>query len=139
MPQVHAPLVGMRFHPPATEVLSGLGQDEVLELRREPDNEHDSNAIQVFLPSGWQENNKEHYGTLIESKFLQPSDDDNTEVFLGYIARDVAENWAPIFDLADEIPKAKLTFGTTGRPQVTIDLPDEEASEEENFEVDIPE
>lgn len=108
-----APLVGMRFHPPAVEVLQELGMDEELVLLREPENPHDENAIKVLLPDGWQ--------AMDPERFQQGGD-----LFLGYIARDYAAEWAPVFDREGAVPEARLTFGSDGRPQVSIEIEEED-------------
>ena len=97
MTTLTAPLVGMRHHPGAPEALSDLGFGDSLILKREPENQYDENAIQVFTPAG---------------------------VLLGYIKREFAADWAGAFD-SDGIPSATLTFESSGWPQVSIDLEDE--------------
>jgi len=104
MTLVTAPLVGMRHHEGATEALNGMGFGDGLVLVREPENQYDPNAIQVF--------------TL-------------DHILLGYIAREYASDWAPVFD-ASGIPDAHLTFGSEGRPRVEIEFAaEEEAAPEE--------
>ena len=109
MTTVTAPLVGMRHHEGATEALDGMGFGDGLILTREPENQYDSNAIQVFTLDG---------------------------ILLGYIAREYASDWAPVFD-STGTPDAKLTFGSEGRPRVEIEFgeaaeePPEEAPEGE--------
>lgn len=49
MPKFEAPIVGMHFRPPAKDVINMLPSGADLELRRQPDNEYDANAVQVFL------------------------------------------------------------------------------------------
>jgi len=44
-----APIVGMAFRPPSAKVLNQLAMGHSLECRRQPENEYDPNAIQVFL------------------------------------------------------------------------------------------
>jgi hypothetical protein len=93
----------MRHHEGASEKLETLGFGDPLILVREPTNAYDENAIQVYALDG---------------------------IFLGYIAREYASDWAPSFD-SDGIPPAKLTFGSEGRPRVEIEWTDEEAAEEQ--------
>jgi hypothetical protein len=102
MTTITAPLVGMRHHPGASEKLETLGFGDGLVLEREPENPYDTNAIKVF--------------TL-----------DN--IFLGYIAREYAADWAQTFD-GNDLPEAHLTFGSNGWPRVEIELGDEETTEE---------
>lgn len=43
-----APIVGARFHQGAAECLAGLPDGSTIELRREPTNKYDRNAIAVY-------------------------------------------------------------------------------------------
>ena len=110
MATLSAPLVGMRHHPGAAEALGELGFGDGLRLQREPENQYDENAIQVYTLDG---------------------------ILLGYIKREFAADWAGVFDVAG-VPPATLTFESSGWPQVSIDLEDEpnmtaeEAAEEES-------
>lgn len=45
-------LAGIRFAESYEKILDGLERGTVLEFRREPDNEHDTNAVAVFTKSG---------------------------------------------------------------------------------------
>jgi hypothetical protein len=47
---IKLPIVGAKFRPPAQEVLTLLPAGAELLLRRQPDNPHDGNAVQVLLP-----------------------------------------------------------------------------------------
>ena len=50
MAQSHSiPLVGAHFRPPAKALIQSLPVGQVLRLSREPDNQYDTNAIQVWL------------------------------------------------------------------------------------------
>jgi hypothetical protein len=119
MTTLTAPLVGMRFHPGAPEALSDLGFGDGLRLQREPENQYDENAIQVYTLDG---------------------------VLLGYVKREFAADWAGVFDEAG-VPPATLTFESSGWPQVQIDLEDEPnmtideiaAEEEEDAGAEAPE
>jgi hypothetical protein len=93
----------MRHHGGAAEALSELGFGDPLVLVREPTNAYDENAIQVF--------------TL-------------THILLGYIAREYASDWAPVFDL-DGTPVAHLTFSSSGHPRVEVEFGDEEDEEDQ--------
>ena len=97
MTTLTAPLVGMRHHPGAAEALSDLGFGDPLTLVREPENQFDENAIQVFSGS----------------------------TLLGYVKREFAADWAPAFDEDGVIPQAKLGFESSGWPQVQIEFGDE--------------
>lgn len=120
MPELNAPLVGMRFRPPALTIVQGLGMDQPLRLRREPENQHDENAIAVLMPEDWAQALPELFSeaqTEAESLGNTLLED---ETHLGYIAAFVAKDWAPVFDEAEDVPMARLTFGANGSPQVTI-------------------
>lgn len=114
--EVSAPLVGMGFYPPALEVLQALGMDQPLLLQREPENPYDENAIKVLLKTA------EFDGHEVMYILNEAGMGDKELFFLGFIARNVAETWAPIFDKAGEVPPAKLTFTSTGAPQVTLEI-----------------
>ena len=114
MTTITAPLVGMRHHEGASEKLLTLGFGDPLTLVREPENAYDVNAIQVFTLDG---------------------------TLLGYIAREHASDWAPVFDL-EGTPEAHLTFSSSGYPRVEVELGDEEEAsplEEEGDSDAIPE
>jgi len=68
-PQFHTKIVGVSFEG-RQDVIAGLRAGEVLELRRQPDNPHDRNAIAV------------HYGNLQ----------------LGYLKKGIAVHVAPLID-----------------------------------------
>lgn len=118
--ETSAPLVGMRFRPPALTILQGLGMDQPLVLIREPSNAYDENAISVHLPDGWEEENPE----LFAEARAEVPELSTFHTMLGYVARHVAELWAPVFDTAqlsgEPYPPARLTFTSTGGPQVTL-------------------
>ena len=103
MPTVDAPLVGMKYHPGAAEALSQLAMGDSVQLVREPENEHDENAIMVKTG----------------------------DVLLGYIAREFAAQWAPNFDEFGT-PSAKLIFSSTGYPRIEVFLQEEDEEEDED-------
>lgn len=49
MPTIHTAIVGMRFYPGANRKVDALRPGEAVELRRERDNKHDSNAVAVHV------------------------------------------------------------------------------------------
>jgi hypothetical protein len=49
---ISIPLVGMQFRPPAKEVLSILPIGMPLEIRPEPENQYDVNAVMVLVDMG---------------------------------------------------------------------------------------
>jgi len=92
---------------------------------REPDNEHDHNAIKVMIDID-----------LVNTKdFIEPgqepsdvfSIDEEGHYQLGYIPRDIAEILAPVLDKMGGSCVGVLGFTMEGRPQVSMEV-DEEAS-----------
>ncbi len=141
------PVVGMQHRFPAAMILSLIPPGTEFFLRREPDNPHDPNAIQVWV---------EDLRTILSDDDMEQVDNACTEqdkntpewsepFMLGYIkALSVnetvvgAEVLAPridsliesgAIDSAEEIPVV-LVYGESGRPAVEI-VEDEEGKEEE--------
>lgn len=123
MPTLSAPLVGMRFRPPALTILQGLGMDQPLRLRREPENEYDENAIAVHLPEGWESVDPD-LAKEAEAEATAAGGSLPASPQLGYIARSIATDWAPILDglSKEDWPEAKLTFGERGDPRVSLEV-----------------
>lgn len=103
MPTYHAQLVGVNFRPAeAKEAVKRLEVGNILALEREPENEHDSNAIKVLIP---------YFGENL--------------TFLGYIERGVASVIAPQLD---EGYTFRVTVNTRLSPlSVLLTLEPEEA------------
>jgi len=118
-----APLVGAHFHPPAKALLSVLRTGSALELRREPDNPYDPNAIGVWLHLADLD-----YDVLIDEDALAgygfTADDMVPPRQLGHIAAKTGEaaTLAPLLD-AGEAPVATLAFNMTGAPIVRLEWP----------------
>ena len=73
MSEYTAYLRGINFRPEeARRIAKTLVEDQILTLMREPGNPHDENAIQVIEP--------------------------NTQMFIGYVAKEVAADLAPELD-----------------------------------------
>lgn len=144
MKLLHAPLVGMRFRPPALTIVQGLGMDEPLTLQREPENKFDPNAVQIWTTQDWVDDSLELAGeakaeaSSLGLESIAEDIDHGNPVFLGFIAATFAKDWAPILDsLASEgkpWPKAKLTFAASGGPQVSIEVEEEGVEEPEEEE-----
>lgn len=49
MPTLYTAIVGMRFYPGANRKVEALRPGEAVELRREPNNRHDPNAVAVHV------------------------------------------------------------------------------------------
>lgn len=127
-------IVGAKFRPPAAGLLRVLPSASPLTLRREPGNQHDSNAIQVLVARDVLARvNVERlldalsgFGTSLEDLATTP------EWHLGYVPRTDAEGLAPCMDkiasagaigLVKELA-GELTFSLTGAPSVRADFPD---------------
>lgn len=116
-------LVGMQFHPPALAVLSALPAGCPLEVRPEPQNEYDPNALAVWLeikniPATAHETLSERlpgYGVTLE-EFLQ-----REEIQIGYIAKGEA---AGIAGRLKGPSSGHLSFSGGDRPRVLIAVPD---------------
>ncbi len=113
------PIVGSKYRPPAESILSILPLGQELELIPEPDNEHDPNAIAVWID-----------GSAITTTM------DSSEVealFAGHgitVFRLVSENWhlgyiprrvAAQIHLDGPL-RAKLCFGGRGGHMVEFEL-----------------
>lgn len=120
-------IVGARFRPPASGLLSVLPGGAPLMVRREPSNQYDANALQVLLPiTSLQEAVPEEqlraavegFGFGLAEIFAQP------EWHLGYVPRTDAELLAPSFDSEGvrEV-QGSLTFDLQGRPAVSFQVP----------------
>jgi hypothetical protein len=119
-----AAIVGARFRPPAADVLNNLGGDTPLICVREPDNQHDENAIKVMI----------NIDLVPVEEFLdegqEPSDvfsiDESDRYQLGYVPRDKAELLASYLDKMGGTCPGKLTFTVEGRPQIEMEISEEE-------------
>lgn len=128
-----APIVGARFRPPAADVLNNLAGDTPLTCVREPDNEHDANAIKVTVDfclaeptiSLWIEDS-DQYETVADFKYFNNIGEDNL-YHLGYVPRDKAEMLAPYLDKMGGTCVGKLSFNMEGRPQVEMSVEDGES------------
>lgn len=85
MRQVMLEVAGTRFH---QEALAKLRLSDSVFLKRQPDNEHDSNAIAVVGPD---------------------------EAVLGYIPAVFAKEMAPLIDDGQEVPDLEVARKSTAR------------------------
>jgi hypothetical protein len=132
---IKLPIVGAKFRPPAQEVLALLPAGAELLLRRQPDNPHDGNAVQVLLPIS--ESLSED---IINELDAAGVDLDTETLHLGYIPRadsnlpTDAARLAPLMDRIiyeeDDVPgsadtdiKGALTFGPSGNPMIVFEEP----------------
>jgi HIRAN domain len=130
-----APIVGMAFRPPAAAVMQQLPFETKLLLKREPENEYDSNAIRVLLP-GFSANGI--HKDLFESCFEQALPDEfeagrgvwnrcqlTNPLHLGYVkAKDgpAAEISALLDARGISEIEAKLSATETGQPAAHFTL-----------------
>ena len=101
-PKLTGLLVGAHFRPPAKTLLSSLTNGTSLELRPEPDNPYDPQAIQVWLTStdfirGLDEAKLLALAEALASQGFTPEDlETQPEWHLGYIARDGNKDLAKV-------------------------------------------
>jgi len=138
MPLHHAPLVGAHFRPPAKALLASLPAGHPLELRPEPENPYDPNAVAVWLDTKTlpSEAREELAETLEGTGFDLESIDEQRDFHVGYMAREAAAQHQEAIGLLLESLKvdsmisgqgpfidgieAKLSFTPTGSYQVTF-------------------
>ena len=123
---VSLPIVGAKFRPPAAGLLSVLPQGASLLVRREPDNPHDANALQVLVErSTLEQIPPAQLQAACEGFGFSAADILDAMCWhLGYVPRKDAEVLAPSFDEAGahEVP-ARLTFALDGRLSVSFEVP----------------
>ena len=94
-----AELRGINFRPIETQVYAlNMSEGQDVSLEREPDNKYDENAIKVIA--------EDH--------------------FIGYVAKEVAEDLAPILDAGDSYHGFILDMANPKKPMLQIDLIDGE-------------
>ena len=92
MTTFHVPLVGSHFRPPAKALLASLPAGHPLELRPEPSNPYDPNAVAVWLDAHTlpQEAKEELVHTLEGSGFDLDDIHEQRDFHVGYMAREHA-------------------------------------------------
>lgn len=92
MTTFHVPLVGSHFRPPAKVLLASLPAGHPLELRPEPSNPYDPNAIAVYLDAHTlpAEAKEELVNTLDGSGFDLDDLHEQRDFHVGYMAREHA-------------------------------------------------
>lgn len=142
------PLVGMSHRFPANTVLSLIPPCTALYLVREPDNQYDPNAIQVWIEN-FAEATDQDSVEAVETDCLaqdKPMPDLSIPFMLGYIKAQTidedhlgADFLAPKIDAmiaageisaASEVPVI-LTYGSSGRPSVELDEGSDEYLDED--------
>ena len=135
-----APLVGAHFRPPAKAIIQSLPTGHPLELRPEPSNPYDPNAVAVWIDAKSIPDD-----ALEELRFTLPGMGADVESLLeqrfwqlGYVAKEIAATiQAPISALIDlnntetalsgeglfmQGLACSLSFGGDGKPQVKFEI-----------------
>lgn len=134
-----APLVGMHFRPPAKAILQSLPTGYPLELRPEPSNPYDQNAIAVWIDARFLSND-----AIDELTSTLPGSGHDIEELLsqrwwhiGYMAREDAAKHQQDIGFALQALRedaltndglvltgypAKLSFNGEGKPHLTFDI-----------------
>ena len=121
------PIVGAHFRPPAQALLQILPAGAKLQLRREPENQFDPNAIAVWMPtSSIPDAVAEELDTIAQT-YGHSIDTIYQEEWhhLGYIpAKGGANILAPLWDAnAMRVCDGTMAFNATGAPRIAIDGP----------------
>lgn len=123
MSQFQALIMGANFRPPAKAILESLRSGVSLELVREPTNQYDPHAVQIWAsPQAVHPEDRAEleqklagYGKSLED-FDEPAG-----WWLGYVAKATAASVSPIM-AAGGRASARLSFTGAGKPQVEIDF-----------------
>lgn len=115
---------GAGFRPPAKAIINCLRAGAALELVREPTNQYDANAVQVWCkPSAVHEEDREKlelelagFGVTLE-EFDEPPG-----WFLGYLGAPWAKELAPELDREGAVARATLRFSGAGKPEAVIEI-----------------
>ena len=114
------PIVGAKFHPPATIILDFMAVNTRLILRPDPSNRYDSNAIEVraegefLLPSS-------NFDAALARKGFNIADIINAETswMLGFVPKDVAKFFMEKGFGTSEKP-ARFVVMPTGAPAIQL-------------------
>lgn len=122
-----APIVGMKFRPPAIKILELLPSSAILRLEREQDNQYDPDAIKVLVRG--EEINKTLNETQLDELFsgfgFSGEEIRQNEWFLGYIANSEKTGGKFASELQrhwDKIEEVRLGFAIDGSPRVLVRL-----------------
>lgn len=125
MPRFQVPLVGSYYYKPATALLQSVPSGTPLDLRPEPFNQYDENAVAVWLsPShipvvqrGLLEPILAGFGFSLEELLEEGPRQ------VGHLAKEfAAQLQSPI--ILGKLSSAILTFTGSGKPQVIVELTD---------------
>ncbi len=116
MSSLRFPIVGMKFHPPATALVSVLGVNTWLSLRPEPFNNFDPNAKSVWVRSvDINQASRDAFFKLTECEVAGQE-----EWMLGYIPADMACQ-DPIVSITTELP-GTFDLSTKGGPRIRVEI-----------------
>lgn len=116
------PIMGARFRKPAPALLSIAAGGTAMILRPEPENEHDNNAVAIYLPSSSMSDRVLELGEdTLSNAGLEASDIRAKDLWhVGYIPKEIA-SWMQA-RLAGKDHPAKLAFLVDGKPAVEFQL-----------------
>lgn len=126
-----APLVGMKFRPPAIKIVECLPASAVLRLEQEPSNAYDGDAIKVIV-------NGSEIAPALETEFLDKAFEGfgftgaeikSAEWFIGYIANSEKTGGKFATELNkhwERIEEVRLGFAIDGSPRVLVKLKETE-------------
>lgn len=120
------PLVGLRFHPPASAVLAALPAGVPLILVPDPENPWDHYAIKVFVDPKFIPHSQHDelalrlpgFGMTLSALLAEPC------VMLGFVAMTHSESLARAITEARGVANVSATLGFTadGKPQVQVTI-----------------
>lgn len=131
-------IMGANFRPPAKAIIESLRAGVELQLVREPTNEYDTNAVQIWTkPQSVHQEDRAGLEVALSGYGKSLEDfDEAPEWWLGYVAKAVAASVSPMLKDGASL-KATLSFSGAGKAQVEIDYraegePLEEETDEES-------
>lgn len=120
------PIVGAFYRPPAQVILANLPVGTPLTLFAEPDNEHDPNAIAVFI-EGADINDTAAAAMQEGLADIGLSINDLQEKgywHLGYIPKNFAAELKSAATIVNDVPyEAEFAVGNDGKPRVKFPIP----------------
>lgn len=128
------PIRGAQHHPPASLILSFLGNGTELFLQRDPQNPYDSNAIEVWLKYPINALDRTARVLVDESQEAdgKPSPDWANPIMLAFVGREYAASIAPLMDEHGLSQwDARLAQTPDGKPAVEVPSFDIAEAEEE--------
>lgn len=117
MPTAIAPIRGFHFHPPAKALVQFIPFQAQLLLRREPENQYDPNAIQVWIaPQAFPESVEDQLQVDLMGFGMDLAQfREQAHWLLGYIGKEFAFQLAGPLDNAKRV-SATMAFDLVGKP-----------------------